>query len=48
MENKKVLLVKDNANDMELTKRPLKKSHILNGLIVADDGVEALKFFWER
>ena len=42
MENKKILLVEDNENDVELTKRALKKSHILNELIVADDGVVAL------
>ena len=46
MGNKKILLVEDNANDVELTKRALKKSHILNELLVADDGVEALKYFF--
>ncbi|MGB8829673.1 MAG: response regulator [Dehalococcoidales bacterium] len=46
MENKKILLVEDNENDVELTKRALKKSHILNELIVADDGVVALNYFF--
>ena len=35
LENKKILLVEDNENDVELTKRALKKSNILNELIVA-------------
>ena len=46
MENKKILLVEDNEHDVELTKRALKKSHILNELIVADDGVVALNYFF--
>ena len=46
MEHKKILLVEDNPNDIELTKRALKKSNILNELIVADDGVEALKYLF--
>lgn len=46
MENKKILLVEDNINDVELTKRALKKSNILNELIIASDGVEALNYFF--
>jgi len=46
LENKKILLVEDNPNDVELTKRALKKSNILNELIVAEDGVEALNYFF--
>lgn len=46
MESKKLLLVEDNENDVELTKRALKKSHILNELIFANDGVEALNYFF--
>ena len=46
MENKKILLVEDNHNDIDLTKRALKKSNILNELIVAEDGVEGLKYFF--
>ena len=45
MGNKKILLIEDNANDVELTKRALKKSNIGNELIVANDGVEALNYF---
>ena len=46
MESKKILLVEDNPNDVELTKRALKKSNIGNELIVANDGVEALNYFF--
>jgi len=46
LENKKILLVEDNDNDVELTKRALKKSHILNELIVANDGVAVLNYFF--
>jgi two-component system, response regulator len=46
LENKKILLVEDNPNDIELTKRALQKSNILNELIVAEDGVEGLKYFF--
>ncbi len=46
MENKKILLVEDNPNDIDLTKRALQKSNILNELIIAKDGVEALTYFF--
>ena len=46
MKSKKILLVEDNPDDVELTKRALKKSNILNELIVAEDGVEALNYFF--
>jgi len=39
-------LVEDNPDDVELTKRVLQRSNIINGLIVAGDGVEALKYFF--
>ncbi|MFZ1915510.1 MAG: hypothetical protein WCF70_11100 [Dehalococcoidales bacterium] len=46
MENKKILLIEDNPNDVELTQRALTKSNIVNELIVANDGVEALNYFF--
>jgi len=46
LESKKILLIEDNPNDVELTKRALKKSNIGNELIVANDGVEALNYFF--
>ena len=48
MENKKILLVEDNPKDVELTQRALKKSNIANELIIAEDGVEALKYFYSK
>ncbi len=45
-ESKKILLVEDNPGDVELTKRALKKSNVSNGLIVIEDGIEALRFFF--
>ena len=46
MEEKIILLVEDNPNDVILTERALKKSHILNKLIVAKDGAEALDYIF--
>jgi two-component system response regulator len=45
MENKVILLVEDNPRDEALTLRALKKSNIVNNVVVARDGVEALDFF---
>ena len=44
MENKWILLVEDSADDEELTRRALKKNKIMNELVVARDGVEALEY----
>ena len=46
MEEKIILLVEDNPDDVTLTERALKKSHILNKLIVARDGAEALDYIF--
>jgi len=42
MEEKIILLVEDNPDDVELTLRAFKKNNILNRVIIAKDGVEAL------
>lgn len=42
MNNKTILLVEDNPDDIALTLRALKKNHIANEVAVAHDGVEAL------
>ena len=44
MNNKVILLVEDNPRDEALTLRALKKSNVINDLIVARDGVEALDY----
>jgi two-component system, response regulator len=46
LEEKIILLVEDNPDDVTLTERALKKSHILNKLIVTKDGAEALDFIF--
>src|SRR5258708_14584435 len=44
MNHKVILLVEDNPRDEGPTLRALKKSNIINGLIVGRDGVEALDY----
>jgi two-component system response regulator len=46
MEEKIILLVEDNPDDVTLTIRALKKNNIANKLIVARDGVEALDYLF--
>jgi two-component system response regulator len=46
MEDKIVLLVEDNPDDVELTLRAFKKNNISNKVIVAKDGVEALDYLF--
>ena len=48
MSERIILLVEDNPNDEALTLRALKKSNILNPVIVARDGVEALDYLFAR
>ena len=42
MTNDRILLVEDNASDIDLTKRAFERAHITNELYVAQDGKEAL------
>lgn len=44
MENKVFLMVEDNPRDEALTRRALAKSNIINEIVVAHDGVEALDY----
>ena len=46
MKDKIILLVEDNPDDVKLTLRALKKSNIMNEVIVVGDGVEALDYLF--
>ena len=46
MDNKIILLVEDNPNDVALTKRALEKSNIANEMLVAGDGEQALDYLF--
>lgn len=47
-ESKVILLVEDNPDDVALTLRAFKRSHLMNPLLVARDGVEALDYLFAR
>jgi two-component system, response regulator len=42
----RILLVEDNADDVELTRRAFEKSNVMNDLVVVRDGVEALDYLF--
>ena len=39
-----ILLVEDNPSDVDLTRRAFERKRILNPLVVAEDGQEALDY----
>ncbi len=43
---KTILLIEDNPDDVELTMRALEKNNIVNEIVVARDGAEALDFLF--
>jgi two-component system, response regulator len=46
--NKTILLVEDNPDDAKLTLRAFKRNNMLNPVVVARDGVEALDVLFAR
>ena len=46
MKNKPILLVEDNPDDEALALRALRKCHLVNDIVVAHDGVEALDYLF--
>jgi two-component system response regulator len=48
MTDKIILLVEDNPNDEALTIRALRKNNIVNDLVIARDGAEALDWLFVR
>jgi two-component system response regulator len=43
-----ILLIEDNPRDAELTLRALRKNNLANNVLIAEDGEEALDFFFCR
>ena len=41
-----ILLIEDNADDLEMTLRALRKANLANNIMVARDGAEALEFIF--
>lgn len=48
MERRTILLVEDNPDDEELTKRALIKNNIANNIVVAHDGQEAVDYIFAK
>jgi two-component system response regulator len=48
MERRTILLVEDNPDDEELTKRALIKNNIANNITVAHDGQEAIDYIFAK
>jgi CheY-like chemotaxis protein len=47
-ELKRILLVEDSANDIELTLGAMEENHLANEVVVVRDGAEALDYLYRR
>jgi CheY-like chemotaxis protein len=47
-ELKRILLVEDNPNDVEMTLAALEENHLANEVVVVRDGAEALDYLYRR
>ena len=45
---KRIMLVEDNLNDIDLTLAALEEHHLVNEIVVARDGAEALDYLYKR
>ena len=45
-QSRTILLVEDNQSDIGLTRRALEKAHVMNEMVVAEDGQEALDYLY--
>ena len=45
---KRIMLVEDNLNDIDLTLAALEEHHLANEIVVARDGAEALDYLYKR
>ncbi|HEY9077296.1 MAG TPA: response regulator [Anaerolineaceae bacterium] len=46
MKPKTILLVEDDLSDIKLTKKAFEKSHLVNQLVIVQDGQEALEYLF--
>lgn len=46
--NKVILLIEDNPDDVELTRRAFTKNNLMNEIVVARDGVEAIEILFGK
>jgi len=46
MDKRIIMIVEDNDDDLELAMRAFKRNHLLNEVVVARDGVEALDYLF--
>ena len=48
MSDRKILLIEDNPDDIELTTRAFRKHNLVNTIDIAKDGISAIKYLKEK